>query len=556
MSKPTIVAVDGDALDYIKKGVDAILNPVRKTLGKECGTTLMYRTFNRGPRNVDDGYWTAESIVPKNPLVRLAAEFFKEGTKRTNQKVGDGTSGTTVLAGVLFNELYGRIRPRLEGFTSSKPTGALVMSLKREILAGADDVKAKVKEAAQPVTSLEDLEKIASISLGEENEISKTVAKLCYDVGTDGFVDVVEGYKGEVEVEKVEGMRFAAKIADKAFVNKKERFEMEVEDAPVFITNYKLDNPLMVQFLIEKCNVPKLIILAPDFSNVVLAKMAVSFQAGMHIWPVKVPSLRTEQLDDIAVFCDAIVCDKNKGMKLEGVTGAELGFLQKLIVKDVETREDAIALGGRGEKTDKVKAQIDILKGQLAETKEPQYKALVERRISSLASKGGVIRVGAPTEAESLPLKLKVEDVKFACRAALRGGYVKGGGKCLKEIAETLPENHILKTALLAPYNQIQENAGGNLEIPDDVIDPAEAIYYAVEHATSVVASLITVKTLVAEEDEMQQGEGEQAIARALNWAVSSWRKERGIMSESEKAMMDDARLGMTEDEYAYTHQD
>jgi len=181
---------------------------------------------------------------------------------------------------------------------------------------------------------------------------------------------------------------------------------------------------------------------------------------------------------------------------------------------------------------------------------------LVERRIASLAAKGGVIRVGAPTEAESLPLKLKVEDVKFACRAALRGGYVKGGGLCLKEIAETLPDTHILKRALHAPYNQIQENAGGILEIPDDIIDPTEAIYYGVEHATSTVASLITVKTLVVEEPEIQTGEGEMAMAKALNQFVLAWKREKNIMTENERAMYDDGRLGLTDDEWGKVHAD
>lgn len=555
MSEPTQVLMDAEALEQIKKGVEAIYEPVRRTFGKECGTTLMYRTHNRGPRNVDDGYWTAESVVPKNPFARLAAEFFKEGTKRTNLKVGDGTSGTTILAGVLFKQLYAKIKAKMGSFkVTSNKVG--VMEMKRDILKAADEIKLKVKESSKKIESLEDLEKIAAISLGEDNDISRTVAKLCYEVGVDGFVDVVEGYKGEVEVEKVEGMRFKAKIADRAFVNRKERFEMEIEDSPVFITNYKLDNPGLVNYLVEKYNTPKLIMIAPDFSPVVLAKMALSFQAGVFVYPVKVPSLRTEQLEDMAVFCDAKLINKSQGMKLEDIQGDELGFLDKLTVKDVESGEDAVALGGRGEKLNKVQVQIDILKGQLEETKEPQFKALMERRISSLASKGGIIRVGASTEAESLPLKLKVEDVKFACRAALRGGYVKGGGLCLKEIAETLPDDHVLKQTLFAPHEQIKENAGGDIEIPDDVIDPAEAIYYAVEHATSVVASLITVKTLVVEEDQLQTGEGEMAMARAFNKMILAWKQQQGIMSESEKAMMDDARMGMTEDEYEITHRD
>ena len=193
--------------------------------------------------------------------------------------------------------------------------------------------------------------------------------------------------------------------------------------------------------------------------------------------------------------------------------------------------------------------RINILKGQLAETKEPQFQMLMKRRIASMASAGGVIRVGSPTDAESLPLKLKIEDCVFNCRASLKSGFVKGGGLCLKEIADKLPENHILKNALLFPYRQIQTNAGGSLEIGNEVIDSSDSIYYAVEHATSVVASLITIKNLIVEEPEILQGEGEMKLAEAFDNAILAWKKKEGILTENEKLAMQDANGGLSMDE-------
>lgn len=551
MSKSTQVISDKRVIEIIKKGVDAITGPVSKTFGPEAGTTLMYRTYNRGPRNVDDGFYTSEVIIPKDPHVRLVAEFFKESTMRTNRKVGDGTSATTVIGGALFNDLYTQLAPKAQGFSNKQTNkSAGVMALKKEILKEATIVKEKIRASAKPIKDLKDLEKISAISLGESNELSKTVAKLAWEVGADGFIDVVEGYKGEVEVEKVEGLRFRAKIADKAFITNKEQFKMEVEDCPVFITNYKLDNPEIVRYLVEQVykDTSKLIFLAPDFSTVVLQQMALSFKGGLQLWPVKVPSVRTEQLEDMAIFMGAKLIDKSKGMKLETCNGTELGRLAKLIVYDVETNDDAVAIGGAGEKSQELKDRVKTLKGQLVETKEHQFKMLMERRIASLSSSGGTIRVGSPTDAESLPLKLKIEDVVGACRAAIRGGYVKGGGICLKEIADELKDGHVLKNALLAPYNQIQTNSGG-ITIGKDIIDPADAIYYAVEHATSVVASLITTKTLVVEEQEIQQGEGEMEMANALKKAVYYWAKEKNILSENEKLAMLDANGGMLMEE-------
>jgi len=574
MSRHTLLAQDVQALKYIKQGVDIIGEAVRRTLGPEAGSTLMYRTFNRGPRLVDDGYYTAEAIEPKNPYIKLASGYFKEATMRTNKKVGDGTSATTAIAWKLFNDIYDGLIEKMSGYGFK---GGKVMSIRREILEEADKIKEQIRKASVPVKDLETLEKIAAISLGENNDISKAVAKMAYEVGIDGFIDVVEGYKGELEYELVKGMRFSAKVVDKAFVNKPERYEMVIEDSPVLITNYKIDDPNILKYLTEEVfKELKYTILAPDFTKQTIVAIALSRKNGIFIEPVKVPSLRTEVLEDIATYCGATVVDKNKGYKLQTTKKDALGYFEKLIVKDAETKEDAVLLGGKGEKnqtyttwegegkkttansyeSSPIKECIKTLKGQLEETTDDGFKKLMERRIASMASAGGTIRVGAPTDAESLPLKLKVEDVVFACKAALKSGYVKGGGLCLKDISDKLSDTHVLKAALLQPYNQIQENAGGELEIGEDVIDPTDAVYYAVEYATSVVANLITTKNLIPEAPEIENGEGELELARAVRSFIFAWRKQQGLISEGEAQAIEDGMMGRTESEYDYLSKD
>lgn len=584
MSKPTITLSDKSVIEVLKKGVDAITVPVEKTLGPEAGTTLMYRTYNRGPRNVDDGFYTSEVIIPKNPFIRLVAEFFKEGTMRTNRKVGDGTSATTVVGGALFNFVYSILQSKAQGYSSGQNNSEKgVMQMKREILEEADKIKKEITKSSKPIKIIEELEKISAVSMGQESEISKTIADMAWEVGPDGFLDVVEGYKNEIETELVKGMRFTAKVCGKAFVNKPERHEMVVEDCPVFITNHKMDNDMLVRFIISKFENTKAIIMAPDFSDQVLVNMVLARKNGTFICPVKTPSTRTEVLEDVAIYCGAKLYDKNKGDKLQSVKKEDLGYITKLIVKDVETREDAVLLGGQGTevqsftekemvdvkngkdkegnaKTRKeskikifestpVKERIKILKGQLGEAKHQQFKMLLERRIASMASAGGVIRVGSPTDAESLPLKLKIEDCVFNCRAALKSGYVKGGGLALKEIADKLKDEHILKTALLAPHKKIQENAGGHLDIGEDIIDSTDSVYYAVEYATSVVASLITIKTLITEEPEIAVGEGELKLAQSFDKAITAWKLKEGILTENEKLQAQDANGGLTSDE-------
>jgi len=573
MSRHTLLAQDAQALRYIKQGVDIIGEAVRRTLGPEAGSTLMYRTFNRGPRLVDDGYYTAEVIVPKNPFVRLASEYFKEATMRTNKKVGDGTSATTTIAWKLFNEIYNGLIEKMSGYGFK---GGKVMSIRREILEEADKIKEQIRKASTEVKDLETLEKIAAISLGENNDISKAVANMAWQVGIDGFIDVVEGYKDELEYELVKGMRFAAKIVDKDFVNKPEKYEMVIEESPIVITNYKIDNPLEIPFILDAIKETKVTIFAPDFSPTVAKFLFNTQKNGFYVYPVKVPSLRTEVLEDIAIFCGATVVNKKKGDSLRNIKKEQVGYFEKLIVKDAETKEDAVLLGGRGTKNqsysvhkeidDKVgvieyesspiKERIKTLRGQLIETTDDGFKKLMERRIASMASAGGTIRVGAPTDAESLPLKLKVEDVVFACKAALKSGYVKGGGLCLKEIADKLEDTHVLKAALQQPYKQIQENAGGELEIGEDVIDPTDAVYYAVEYATSVVANLITTKNLIPEAPEIENGEGEKELAAAVRELVYNWRKQQGLISEGEQQAISDSMMGKTDSEYDYLNRD
>lgn len=536
--KNTLTLLDDRARAAIKKGVTAIYDPVRRTLGPQGRNALIYRTFNRGPRITNDGVTVAEVIEPKDAFIKLAAGAFKEMCKRTNEKAGDGTTTTAVIGGKLYETIEKRLAEDASSFTSKRTTG--VMSIRRDILAEATQVKEAIKKVAKKVTKLEDLEKVAVVSV-EDEELGKTIAKMAWECGVEGFIDTVEGYKGEIETELIKGMRFPAKVAAKVFVNNPARYEMIAQDCAVIITNYALDNAAQMAAPMQSINrfTSKLIIVAPSFSDNVLVNALNSTKAGFFIYPVAVPSLRTDQLQDLAVYCGATLIDKNTGKRLENVSQHELGFLEKLIVKDTEAKEDAVATGGKGtiEAAGKsaIQERIETLKGQMAETREDKFKKLIERRIASMGSAVGIIRVGSSTNADGLYRKLKVEDAVYACKAALRGGYVKGGGLCLKEIAETLPENSLLKPALLAPYEQIKENAGGDVEIGKDIIDPAEAVYYAVDHATSVVANLATVEIIIPEEPEKETGDGEMAIARAVNELSIAIKRHLGLLKESEE---------------------
>jgi len=541
----TEVLTGAEARKKVRNGVNAVYNAVRLTLGPEGMNALLPRSFNRGPRLTNDGVTVSEHVKPADEHERLAADFFKEGSKKTNELVGDGTTTTAVIGGFLINQIFNELQheesPSASLISKEYSGKKGVRSIRKELKDWKDQVIAKIKERAVKIESLEDLKKIAVISVGKEDEeVAHRIAEMVWKVGRgesgefiDNHIDVVEGYKGEIETEVTLGMRFPAKVAHRAFVNKPERFEMVAEETKVIITNHRIEDPHVIVGILNKLQVPKVAIFAPHFSAGVLTSFLNSAKNGVFCFPVHCPALRTEQLEDLAAYTGAEVIDKDKDKKLVSINSMHLGYADKITVKDVDTREDAVLMGGGGEKTNRVKERIEILRGQLVEAKNDISKMQLEKRIANLQAAVGVIRVGASTNAELLYLKLKIEDGVFACKAALQEGYVKGGGLCLKEIAEELPQN-ILTDTLKAPYEQIQRNAGGYLDIPDDVIDPARVVRLEVEHGVSVASSIITTGISIPERREYTQYDGLERVAHAIAKGVYYDAKHHGLIQANQ----------------------
>jgi len=539
MSQTTLVKLGDKARAAILRGVNAVYEPVRLTLGPEGGNALMYRTYGRGPRITNDGVTIAEVIEPKDEHERLAAHAFKEMAKRTNERAGDGTTGTIVIGGALINELFNKTDEVEAGFKTAAASPVKkkgVMTLSREILAEAKAVEAEIRAVAKPVDSLEVLTKIATVSV-EDPELGKTIANMAWEVGLDGFIDTLEGYTDHIETEIIKGMRFPAKVGAKAFVNNPARYEMVAEDCPVLVTNIALDNAAQVGAFTKHLSTTKLIIIAPSFSDNVLVNMVQATKNGFFVFPVKAPALRSEQFEDIATYFGAQFIDKSTGKRIETVLPHDLGFVERLIVKDTETREDAVATGGagtRGENSD-IHKRIETLKAQVINMHATDiHKKLTERRIASLASAVGIIRVGAPSQAEILYLKHKIEDAVYACKAALEEGYVPGGGLCLRDIAEARGKDSILYNALRAPYEQIQANADGQLEVGEDIIDPAKAIRLEVEHATSVASKLLTTKISIPEERDHSPAEGYESIGAAITIFARYFARQHGLLKDAD----------------------
>jgi chaperonin GroEL len=558
--QPTDPILGAQARKKILEGVEKVYSVIVPTLGPGGKGVLLPRSYNRGQRVVDDGYYAAENVILKDPHARLSADFFKEGISRSNAQNGDGTTGTGVVgANIIFNVFRDNpLETKAENSAESLATKILgskkkknaktAREIRKELMDGKKLVIEEIKKSAKQIKTLADLEKIAIVSIGKEDEdVAKKVAKLVWETCRDsqgnyvsGHILVTDGFKGDIELEQSHGMKFPAKTAANAFINKPERYEMVAEDVDIFITNYKLDNVHVFNALVDKLRKPKLAIFAPDFSEQVLILMLNLNKNGLSLFPVKCPALRTAQMEDLAAYTDAMVIDKEQGNTLENIAPNCLGFAERIVVKAVENREDAHLSGGKGERIKRgqgnlIDERVKVLTAQLKEARNDVDKGSLEKRISNLHSAGGTIRVGGATEGESKFIKMKIEDGVYACKGALEMGYVKGGGLALKEIAEALPEN-ILTASLKAPYEQIQKNAGG-IEIGKDIIDPAKVVIGIVENGVSVAATLITAHAIIPEIPQREPADGHDEIARAIRYAAGLYGKQHSLL----KAAEDDA---------------
>lgn len=537
MDNNTLPITGAKARAKILSGVNKIVDVVKLTLGPEGKNALIPRTYNRGPRITNDGVTVSENVLLKDPHERLVAEAFKEGSKKTNEIAGDGTTTTAVIAGHLINKILSEVDVDNPFLNNKKG----VRKIRKDIKDSKEIVIQKIKDRAKKVESLEEMKKIAVVSIGKEDEtISNIVAEMVWDLGVDNHIDVVEGYKSKIETEKIEGMRMPAKVAAAYFINQPERFEMVAENVPVIISKEKIIIPgEMAQIIVGAKLTSKIAIFAPYFSEDVLMSLTKYSEKGFGIYPIKVPSLRTEQLEDLAIYTGAKVIDKEKGITPANIKPTDVGEAEKIIVKGVEVREDAVIMGGKGSK-EGMEKRVEILKSQLSESKNELTTIQLGKRIANLKAAVGVIRVGASTSKEVLFLKHKIEDGVFACKAALDEGYVKGGGLCLKEIAEELGSENVLYDTLQSPYEQIQRNAGGNVEITEDIIDPAKVVRLEIEHGLSIAAQMITCDIIIPEEPEIGPGEGYQSISKSLDKFTYFHAKERGMLKDSENMAEED----------------
>jgi chaperonin GroEL len=530
---PKILEFDEDARRALERGVDALANTVKVTLGPKGRYVVLDKKWG-APTITNDGVTVAREVELDDPFENLGAQLAKEVATKTNDIAGDGTTTATVLAQSMVHEGLRAVA-----------AGANPMSLKRGIDAAVEAVSQRLLEIAREVDSTDDMAKVATIS-ARDSHIGNLISQAFDKVGKDGVITVEESNTLGTELEFTEGMQFDKGYISPYMVTDAERMEAVLDDPYILLVQGKIASINELLPLVEKVvqTGKPLFIIAEDVEGEALSTLVVNKIRGTFTSvAVKAPAFgdrRKAMLQDIATLTGAQVVSPEVGLKLDQVGLEVLGSARRVTV----TKDDTTLVEGAG-KPDEVDARVAQIKAEIENTDSDWDREKLQERLAKLAGGVCVINVGAATEVELKEKKHRIEDAVSATRAAIEEGIVPGGGSALVHSSTALDELgltgdeaigvNIVRKAVDEPLRWIAENGGvqgyvvvskvreagqgkgynaateeyGDL-VAAGVLDPVKVTRSAVANAASIAAMLLTTETLVvdkpAEEDEAPAG--------------------------------------------------
>jgi len=518
------IVFDREAREGLVRGVDALANAVKVTLGPKGRNVVLDKGFGT-PTITKDGVSVAREIELEDKVENIGVELVKEVASKTNDIVGDGTTTATVLAQSIVKRGMKNV-----------VAGANPVALNRGLHKAAEAMIAELKaNVAKPVEQ-DEIANVASISANDK-EIGEKIAAAMQEVGQDGVITVEESQSFGMEIETVKGMRFDKGYVSPYMVTNTERMEAEYEDAMLLITDQKVSSVDQIVPLLEKVaqsGRKDLVIIAEDVDGQALATLVVNKLRGtFNVLAVKAPGFgdrRKEMLQDIAILTGAKVISEEVGLKLENVELSDLGQARKVVA----TKETTTIVEGKGDAAD-VTARVEQIRRLIEQASSDFDREKLQERLAKLAGGVAVIRVGAATETEMKEVKHRIEDAVGATKAATEEGVVPGGGVALIRAAKALDNLNleddeemlavqILKDAVEAPLRCIATNAGyegavvldkvkensgnfgfnaanGNYEdmVVAGIIDPAKVTRTALENAVSIAGMFLTTEAVVTD---------------------------------------------------------
>jgi chaperonin GroEL len=519
---------DVEAREKLKRGVDALANAVKVTLGPKGRNVVIGKKFG-APHVTKDGVTVAKEIELKDPIENMGAQMVKEVASKTADIAGDGTTTATVLAQAIVTAGLKNVA-----------AGANPMDLKRGIDKAVTEVVANLRKISKQVgNDNSKIEQIATISANNDETIGKLIAEAMKVVGNDGVITVEEAKGTETEVKTVEGMQFDRGYLSPYFVTNAEKMITEMENPLILISEKKISSMKELLPILEPVVQAgkSLLIIAEDVDGEALGTLVVNrLRGSLKVAAVKAPGFgdrRKAMLEDIAILTGGIVVSEDRGMTLENVTMDMLGSAQKIEID----KDNTTIVNGKGTKAD-IQARVGQIRAQIEQTTSDYDREKLQERLAKLAGGVAVLYVGAPTEVEMKEKKDRVDDALAATRAAVEEGIVPGGGVALIRAIASLDDLkganedemtgiQIVKRAAEEPLRQIIANAGGEGAIvvqrvregkgdfgynartdkfeelyASGVIDPTKVTRIAVENASSIAAMLLTTECVIADAPE------------------------------------------------------
>lgn len=450
-----------EAREELKKGVDALANAVKVTLGPKGRNVIIEKKFG-APHITKDGVSVAKEVELEDAFQNMGAQLVKEVASKTGDDAGDGTTTATVLAQAIVNV-------GLKNVTA----GANPMDLKRGIDKAVACVVENIKSQAQEVNDdMAKIESVARISANNDSEIGKLIAEAMEKVKREGVITVEEAKGTDTTVEIVEGMQFDRGYISPYFVTNTEKMECEMENPYILIFDKKISSLKEMLPILEASaqSGRPLLIIAEDVDSEALATLVVNrLRGSLKICAVKAPGFgdrRKDMLEDIAVLTGGVVISEEKGLKLESATIDMLGRAEKVTVN----KENTTIVNGMGDK-EAIAARVAQIKAQIEKTTSDYDREKLQERLAKLAGGVAVLYIGAASEVEMKEKKDRVDDALSATRAAIAEGIVPGGGvayiRAISSLEGLKGDNddettgiEIVKRAIEEPLRQIVANAG------------------------------------------------------------------------------------------------
>ena len=517
-----------DARDQLKKGVDALANAVKVTLGPKGRNVIIEKKFG-APHITKDGVTVAKEIELADAYQNTGAQLVKEVASKTGDDAGDGTTTATVLAQAIVAE-------GLKNVTA----GASPMDIKRGIDKAVAKVVESIKSQAETVgDNYDKIEQVATISANNDPVIGKLIADAMRKVSKDGVITIEEAKGTDTTIGVVEGMQFDRGYLSAYFVTNTEKMECEMEKPYILIYDKKISNLKDFLPILEPAvqTGRPLLVIAEDVDSEALTTLVVNrLRSQLKICAVKAPGFgdrRKEMLEDIAILTGGVVISEEKGLKLEQATIEMLGTADKVTVsKDYTT-----IVNGAGAK-ENIKERCDQIKAQIASTKSDYDREKLQERLAKLSGGVAVLYVGAASEVEMKEKKDRVDDALRATRAAIEEGIIPGGGVAYIRAIESLEgltgDNAdettgigIIKRAIEEPLREIVANAGkegavvvqkvregkgdfgynARTDVYENlhaagVVDPAKVARVALENAASIAGMFLTTECVIVEKKE------------------------------------------------------